>query len=177
MVTALRTADMAARSRSGVQVRRMRSARSTAGRAPTPYRQMRAAIALGLALFLFVALWVLNGEFTANFVVGLTHADPAWGWSTHILITAVELMPAFLAEYIATWPRRLRLVIWLLAIPFGVFDVLSSALGVAPYLTWTPAEGIWIHVQNVAAAEVISYLPEPMIVFLFVAFVTVLRGK
>jgi hypothetical protein len=56
-------------------------------------------------------------------------------------------------------------------LPFGVLDVLSSALGVQPWMLWTGAVGFVQHTQNVALGEVIAFLPEPMLIWLLVALV------
>lgn len=146
-------------------------------RSAVSYRQSRAVVVLLIFILFFAYLWLFNGDLTARFVSRLTGADASVGWSTHLLISVVEIAPAILAPYLANIPRRLKLVLWLLSLPFGVFDVLSSAVGVAPYFLWTGAAGIWIHIQNVGLAEAIGFLPEPMLLVLVVALVSVLRGK
>jgi len=146
-------------------------------RSAVSYRQSRAAVVLLIFIVFFAFLWLFNGGLTAQFVMRLTGADASVGWSTHILISVVEISPAILAPYMASIPRRLTFWLWLLSLPFGIFDVLSSAVGVAPYFVWTGAAGIWAHVQNVALAECIGFLPEPMLLVLVVALVSVLRGK
>lgn len=146
-------------------------------RSAVSYRQTRAAVVLMVFIAFFAFLWLANGELTARFVMGLTGADPTVGWSIHLLISGVEVAPAILAPYLEGIPRRLKFWLWLLSLPFGIFDVLSSAVGVAPYFLWTGAAGLVARVQNVALAECIGFLPEPMLIVLIVALVTVLRGK
>ena len=146
-------------------------------RTSVSYRQSRAVVVLLIFILFFAFLWLFNGGLTAQFVMRLTGADASVGWSTHILISVVEIAPAILAPYLAQIPRRLKFVLWILSLPFGIFDVLSSAVGVAPYFLWTGAAGIWVHVQNVVLAECIGFLPEPMLLILVVALVSVLRGK
>jgi hypothetical protein len=141
------------------------------------YRQSRAVVVLLIFILFFAFLWLANGSLTAQFVSRLTGADASAGWSTHLLISVIEIAPAILAPYMAGMPRRLKVWLWVLSLPFGIFDVLSSAVGVAPYFVWTGAAGIVAHVQNVALAEAIGFLPEPMLLVLVVALVSVLRGK
>lgn len=146
-------------------------------RSAVSYRQTRAAIVLLIFIVFFAFLWLFNGELTARFVARLFLASASVGWSIHLLISVIEIAPAILAPYLASIPRRLVLVLWVLSLPFGIFDVLSSAVGVAPYFLWTGLAGTLAHVQNVALAECIGFLPEPMIYILIVALVSVLRGK
>ena len=146
-------------------------------RSSVSYRQSRAVVVLLIFILFFAFLWLFNGDLTARFVARLFLVSASVGWSLHLLISVVEIAPAILAPYMASIPRRLVFVLWLLSLPFGIFDVLSSAVGVAPYFVWTGAAGIWAHVQNVALAEAIGFLPEPMLFVLVVALVSVLRGK
>jgi hypothetical protein len=146
-------------------------------RSSISYRQTRAAIVLLIFILFFSFLWLFNGGLTAQFVMRVFLASASVGWSIHLLISVVEIAPAILAPYLASIPRRLVLVLWLLSLPFGIFDVLSSAVGVAPYFVWTGAVDLVAHVQNVALAEAIGFLPEPMIYVLIVALASVLRGK
>lgn len=146
-------------------------------RSSISYRQSRAVVVLLIFILFFAFLWLFNGGLTAQFVMRLTGADASVGWSTHLLISVIEIAPAILAPYLAQIPRRLVFVLWLLSLPFGIFDVLSSAVGVAPYFLWTGAAGIVALVQNVALAECIGFLPEPMMFVLVVALMSVLRGK
>jgi hypothetical protein len=127
-------------------------------------------------MLVFGFLWLFNGELTARFVMGLTEKPATWGWATHLIITVVEIAPAILAPYLKEMPRRLVVVLWLLSLPFGVFDVLSSAVGVAPYFAWTGLTGIQAHGQNVLLAELIGFLPEQMIMWLLVTLRNVLKG-
>lgn len=146
-------------------------------RSSISYRQSRATIVLLIFIVFFAFLWLFNGGLTAQFVMRLTGADASVGWSTHLLISVIEIAPAILAPYTAKIERRYLVVLWALSLPFGIFDVLSSAIGVTPYFTWTGAVGLVAHLQNVALAEAIGFLPEPMLLVLVVALVSVLRGK
>lgn len=146
-------------------------------RSSISYRQSRAVVVLLIFILFFAFLWLFNGELTARFVARLFLVSASVGWSIHLLISVIEIAPAILAPYLAQIPRRLVLVLWFLSLPFGVFDVLSSAVGVAPYFVWTSAIGVVAHLQNVVLAEAIGFLPEPMIYVLIVALVSVLRRK
>ena len=140
------------------------------------YRQSRASVAVLIFMFVFGLAWLINGEFTAEFVVQLTGRPASWGWSTHLVITVIEIAPPILAPYLKGIPRRIILVLWLLSMPFGIFDVLSSAVGVSTWLGWTGATGVLAHVQNVVAAEIIGFLPERMLLYLAVVLRNVIRG-
>lgn len=141
------------------------------------YRRLRAAIGLAVLLLFFVWLWFLNGDFTAQGAVKILGFSYGVGWAIHLLQTGVELLPAFVRDEIAGMPRFVRIVIYALALPFGVFDVLSSAIGVAPYMAWTGATGLLAHVQNTALGELIAFTPEPMIVWLSIALIFALKGR
>lgn len=156
---------------------RARSRRQVApGRSPVSYRQVRATIALLLFMLLFALLWMANGELTARFVMATTGRSATVGWSIHLLITMIEIAPAILAPYTRAMPRRLVLVLWCLSLPFGIFDVLSSAVGIAPFLAFLPTAGGWVYLQNTIAAQIIGFLPEQMILWLIVALRSVLKG-
>lgn len=155
----------------------VRSRAAAPARSAVSYRQTRAVVALMIFILFFAFLWLANGSLTAQFVARVFLASASVGWSIHLLISAIEIAPALLAPYIRLMPRRLAIWLWLLSLPFGVFDVLSSAVGVAPYFVWTGAAGVLAHVQNVALAECIGFLPEPMLVVLSVALFTVLKSK
>ncbi|MBK9943661.1 MAG: hypothetical protein IPP13_18800 [Kouleothrix sp.] len=141
------------------------------------YRQTRAAIALFLFILAFGFIWLVNGEFTAEFVMVITGRTATVGWSAHLVITAIEIAPALLAPFVVGLPRRIIALLWLFSLPFGVFDVLSSAVGVAPWLSWTGAAGVPAHIQNTFAAEIIGFLPERMIMWLLLVARNVLRGE
>lgn len=165
------------RSRPSPARRRRASAAATGGMS---YAQARAVVVLSVFILFFGTLWLINGEFTARFV-GAFGASVTWGWALHLANSVIEVGPAFLdRRYMGDIPPRLALaalaLIWLLTLPFGVLDVLSSALGIAPLLVWTGARGGIAVVQNVGLAEVLAFAPEPMLVLLLTALRNVLRG-
>lgn len=162
----------ARRIRPSVTRRSSRAAPATAG----SYQRTRAAVILGIFILIFGVLWVINGDFTATFVVALFRTTIEWGWAAHLLMSAIEIGPVFLKPFFDKLPRWVLVVIWLLSLPFGVVDVLSSTIGVAPFFAWTGASGAVAHVQNTGLAELVAFLPEPMLVWLIVALRNVLRG-
>ncbi|MBL0830564.1 hypothetical protein JK320_25440 [Klebsiella pneumoniae] len=166
---------MAARARTPVARRRLKQ-RATR-RPALRYRQTRATIVLLIFIVFFGWLWMVNGDFTASFVMTLAHQPAEVGWAVHVFISLIELAPAVLAPYLELLPRRAIVLLWALSLPFALADVLSSALGVAPYFLWTGATGFYAHAQNTAIAEFVSVAPERMIVLLFVALAAVVRSK
>lgn len=169
---------MAVRERSSpVRRRSTRRAAAPTARRGVSYRSGRAAVALFLFALAFGLLWLINGSFTAQFVMAVSGKDATVGWAVHLIITAIEIAPAALAPYLKNLPRRVVVGLWLLSLPFGIFDVLSSAVGVAPWLAWTGAAGAGANLQNVIIAEAIGFLPERMIMWLFVIAQNVLEGE
>lgn len=151
-----------------------RRKRTTAPQVPQ-YTRTRAAIGLFIFLLVFGFGWILNGTFTATKVEQLG-GDIMWGWTLHLVQSAIELAPIFVAPFIKGVPRTLLVVLWLISLPFGVFDVFSSADGMASWLRWTGATGTVAHIQNTVLGEVLAFLPEPMIVWLIKLLHRTLRG-
>ena len=141
-----------------------------------PYQRSRAAVGLGIFILVFAVLWWINGDFTAGMIMRVFSTTATIGWSYHLLTSAIEVAPAFLSPFLAGLPRPVRVVLWLLSVPFGAIDVLSSALGIQPWMLWTGAAGLLQHLQNAALGEMIAFLPEPMILWLVIALVRVLRA-
>lgn len=144
--------------------------------APGSYQRTRAAVVLSIFILVFSFFWIVNGDFTAGMVMALFRTTVEWGWAAHLMMSAIELGPVFLRPFFDKLPRWVLLVMWLLSLPFGVFDVFSSAVGLGPWFVWTGAAGVAAHVQNTALAELVAFLPEPMILWLLVALRNVLRG-
>lgn len=157
-----------------VRVRRQRIA--SAEPSSDSYRRIRAAIALGLFLLVFGLLWLVNGEFTAQYTSAVFKVPPSYGWAWHILISALELASIFVAPYLAGLPRWFGPLILLFSLPFGVYDVLSSATGMESYMLWTGVAPPASYGQNTLLAELVAFLPERMIWFLLVAMGAVLRS-
>jgi hypothetical protein len=145
------------------------------------YRRGRAAAGLAVFILLWGSLWFLNGYFTARSVVaigayrGLTLS---WGigWLAHVIMTILELSVAFLSPYLQGVPRFVLILLWLVALPFGVFDVGSSAAGLlqlAQLVNIQPS----LMVNSIATllAEGIAIAPEPVIMWLIIALVRLAR--
>jgi len=158
--------------------RRGAAAPAQAGTIPPNYRRTRAAVGLAILILVFSGAWLLNGSFTVDLVV-LLGGSILWGWSLHFTNSALEVLPVFLAPFLRglVIPRGVLVVIWVASLPFGIFDVLGSTMGVSPWFVWTGTTGVFQHLQNVALAELIAFLPEPMLIWLFLALYTVLRSR
>lgn len=155
---------------------RMRRARPSAARrrvtrtaSAGSYQRSRAAVGLAIFILIFGLLWLVNGSFTADFTTHTFHTDILMGWAIHFIMSAIEVAPIFVSPFLAGTPRPVRTAIWLLSLPFGVLDVLSSSLGVEPWFLWTGATGIIQHIQNAGIGEIIAFAPEPMLIWLLVA--------
>ena len=148
------------------------------GAIPPDYRRARAATGLALLILVFAAAWLWNGSLTVDLIVRLG-GSVAWGWTLHFLNTALEVLPVFVAPYLRglRLPRGVIMIIWAISLPFGVLDVLASALGLAPWFLWTGLTGMLQQLQNVGLAEIIAFLPEPMLLWLFLALYNVLRSR
>ncbi|NTV61911.1 MAG: hypothetical protein HGA65_00025 [Oscillochloris sp.] len=158
-----------------------RPARRSASRPPRAirvYQQGRASVGLTIIALLFITAWLLNGYFTARAVVMLG-GDWAFGATVHLVLTAVELTSVFVAPALRAVraPGWVHLVIWAIVLPFGAIDTLTSALG---FIGWGLAlglpVGLFLSVGATVLAEVIAFLPEPMLVWLTAALLRVLKG-
>lgn len=141
-----------------------------------PYRKYRAAVALMLFVLVFGLLWLINGAWTAGFVMEKWKTDSVMGWSVHLIISAIELAAVFVRPYFKGAPWYIMAVIILISVPFGVLDVYSGALGIQFWLEWTGLEGIAMYVQNTLLAMAVAFLPERMIVWLLIGLQRVLRS-
>ena len=81
---AVRTRTLPTRRRS------TRNAAESTARRGISYRSGRAAVALFLFALAFGLLWLINGSFTAQFVMAVSGTDATVGWSVHLIITAIE---------------------------------------------------------------------------------------
>lgn len=138
----------------------------------------RARAALGVALFglFFAFLWVVDGNWTAENSMAVLGVSYLAGWSVHLLITAIQVLPALVVPWLPQRISDLVLLIWLVAIPLGIFNVWSSALGILPYLLRV---GMPLDVNNVAATllgEVTAFLPEKAIGMLLLLLHRIYRG-
>lgn len=143
---------------------------------PGSYQRTRAAVGLAIFILLFGVLWIVNGNFTADLIIRAFSTTVLWGWSYHLVTSAIEVLPVFVSPFLRDLPRPVRMLLWALSLPFGVLDVLSSALGVEPWMFWTGAAGVVQHIQNAALGEIIAFLPEPMLIWLLFALLKTLRS-
>jgi hypothetical protein len=153
-------------------IRRRKPRSASAG----SYQRSRAAVGLAIFILLFGLLWLLNGSFTADYITRTFHTDVLLAWSIHFVMSAIEVAPVFVAPFLADIPRPIRVTLWLLSLPFGVLDVLSSALGIQPWFLWTGATGFTANLQNVALGEFVAFMPEPMLIWLLIGLRNALRG-
>lgn len=138
----------------------------------------RARAALGVALFglFFAFLWIVDGNWTAENSMAVLGASYLGGWGVHLLITAIQVLPALVVPWLPQRISGLVILIWLVAIPLGIFNVWSSALGISPYLL---RAGMPIGVQNVVATllgDVTAFLPEKAIGMLLLLLHRIYRG-
>lgn len=162
---------------SRVRVRRSPVRRAAAPAAPQipQYQRSRAAIVLAMFALVFGFLWIVNGSFTAAMVEQLG-GDPAWGWALHLIMSAVEVAPAMIAPFLKGVPRWAVITFWLLSLPFGMFDVYSSAAGMASWMEWTRLSGLPAAAQNTLLGEALAFLPEPMLFWLITLLHRVIRA-
>lgn len=141
------------------------------------YNRVGLALAIFAALCFFVALWCLNGYFTARTVYSLglnfSIATLSWGtgWLTHIVVSLIEQHLWRLRTSLENMPRFVLLGIYALIILVGVIDVLTSSLAfllLFNSMGLSPTEPT-LRFACVVLAETIAILPEPVIVWLAVA--------
>jgi hypothetical protein len=147
------------------------------------YNRVGLALSILAALCFFLALWGLNGFFTARTVVGLgislNIAALSWGagWLVHIVVSLIEHHLWRLRRAVAGAPGFVLLGVYGLIIAVGVIDVLTSAIAFL-YLFETvglSAMDSTLRLISTVLAEVIAILPEPTIVWLSVALWRVVK--
>jgi len=129
------------------------------------YQRSRAAIVLTMFALVFGCLWIINGLFTAAMIEQLGGVW-TWGLALHLVMSAVEIAPAIIAPFVKGIPRWIVITFWLISLPFGVFDVYSSAVGMSSWMHWTTLAGFPAAAQNTILAEALAFLPEPMLYWL-----------
>lgn len=148
-------------------------------RAPAPsvtaYQRSRAATVLFVFVLVFGGAWVLNGTFTAEQVEHLGGSTSS-GWAIHLTMSVIEVAPVILAPFFRDVPRWLVVVLWLLSLPFGIFDVYSSAVAIASLLGGMGIAGLLQSALSTILGEVLAFLPEPMLLWLVVLIHRTLRG-
>lgn len=126
-----------------------------------------------VALLLFVAVWLLNGYFTARTAAGVGGALGwpwlTWGvgWCIHLVISVCEQhawkVPSYVRSISAladVYPYIL-LCMWAIAVIVGSLDTLTTAVGLVDLLRIESWSGV---VWCVILAEAAAVLPEPLIV-------------
>src|SRR5215216_1531849 len=120
--------------RSPTRVSRVRSASSKKEvTVDGQYNRVGLILAIFAALWFFVALWGLNGYFTASTIrsVGmlLGAASVSWGfgWLIHIIVSLIEHHLWKLRQAVGGAPLFVLAGIYGLILLVGVLDVLSSA--------------------------------------------------
>lgn len=140
-----------------------------------PYQRTRAGVGVGLFALVFGIAWIINGAFTADQVARMG-GDYAWGWALHLIMSAVEIAPALVAPFVKGVPRWAIVVFWCISLPFGAFDVYSSAVGMQAWMEWTQLAGLPAAAQNTLLGEALAFLPEPMLYWLLTLLLRILRG-
>lgn len=164
---------------------RARSSPSKEVKVSDQYNRVGLVLALLAALWFFVALWCLNGYFTASTVRAvallLGGAVVPWsvGWLVHIIISLIEQHLWRLRAAVKGAPLPVLAGVYGLIVFVGVLDVLSSSLA---FLLFFLSFGLnladpTVRCVSVALAEVIAITPEPLIVWLFMALYQVIRKK
>jgi hypothetical protein len=147
-------------------------ARPRAPRAIRVYQRWRAAVGVLVVGLLFAGGWLLNGYFTAQ-VVAAAWGDWWLGWAVHLIITAIELTTTLTGPVLRRIraPAWVHALLWAVVLPFGLVDTGSSALGL---MQWALMLGLPVGLPLSAgvtlAAELIAFVPEPMLVWLVLAF-------
>jgi hypothetical protein len=149
------------------------------------YNRVGLILAIFAALWFFVALWALNGYFTASTVravgllLGATSVSWGVGWLVHIIVSLIEQHLWKLRAALGNAPLPILAAIYGLIIFVGVLDVLSSALA---FLVFFNSLGLLVtdpsvRFASVVLSEIIAILPEPIIVWLFLALYQVIKKK
>ena len=143
---------------------------------PLLARRVRAGVGLSLFILGFAYLWCVDGNWTAENSMRVFGLDYIGGWVVHLIITAIQVLPAVVVPWL---PHRRHPVVWLLwlvAVPVGVFNVWSSALGIGAYLPAGQLPRFGIDVASTMLGEVTAFLPEKAIALLFPLLHRVYRG-
>lgn len=147
------------------------------------YNRVGLALAVFSALCFFLALWGVNGFFTARTVrsIGLLfHAETiSWGagWLVHVVVSLIEHHLWRLREALGNAPRFVAIGVYCLIIIVGTLDVLTSAfafLALFASIGLSPTDPT-IRFVSTLLSEVIAILPEPVIVWLSVALYRVVK--
>lgn len=137
-----------------------------------------------VALVLFIAVWLLNGYFTARAAAGIGGVRGLWwlswgtGWCIHLIISVCEQHAWKVPSYVRSIPLLadvypyVLVTMWGLAVAVGSIDTLTTAVGLIDLLNVSAWGGV---VWCVILAEVAAVLPEPLIVGLVLFLVQMRR--
>src|SRR5689334_22661584 len=152
-------------------------ARSAAAKQAVPidgqYNRIGLTLAIFSALCFFLALWGLNGYFTASTVLSLGKylgaASVSWGtgWLVHIVTSLIEHHLHRVRGAVGGTPSFVFLSVYGLILFVGALDVLTSALAFLFFFNsfgFNPTDPTARFV-SVVLAEVIAILPESLIVW------------
>jgi hypothetical protein len=167
-----RRGDPAVRRDKQSQQERRAQGREHSPRAIRVYRRWRGAVGVLVVALLFAGAWLLNGYFTAQAVATL-RGDWWLGWAVHLIITAVELTTTLIGPVLHTIraPAWVHVLLWAVVLPFGLVDTSTSALGLLSWgLMLGLPVGLGLNIGATLIAEAIAFVPEPMLVWLVLAF-------
>lgn len=156
--------------------RRRSPVRSKALSTSTSYARTRAALGIAVFLVFFGFVWLVDGNWSADFAVAAFGASYEAGWAIHLIVTVVQVLPVFVAPYLPPKARFVFILVWVFSLPFGVFNVLSSAVGIMPYLARFMS-GDWLHLIATVLGEVTAFLPERAFVALLFVLHSIYRGN
>lgn len=161
--------------RSRVRVRSAAPA-SSSGLRVSSYVRLRAFLGLGLFVVFFGWLWLVNGAFSAELAAAQLSVSLLLGVGLHLVISSVELLPAWIKPFVpAASARGIFLLLLLLSLPFGVWDAFSSSVGLLRVAGW-PIGDFW----NLAATlggMVVAFVPERVLALLCVLLWRVYKSK
>jgi hypothetical protein len=140
------------------------------------YRRFRAVALLMLFMVIFGLLWLQNGDWTATYLVGAIAISLAAGWAIHLVVSATELAGPILRPFFVGLPAWIPGILIVLTLPFGVLDVLSSAIGITAWLEPLRLEGLQLDLVRTLAGLLVAFLPERMLYYLSLALARVVKG-
>lgn len=164
---------------------RVRSALLKDGVVEQEYNRVGLALSIFAALCFFVALWGLNGYFTARTITGLGEHFQlpflSWGagWLVHVVVSLIEQHLWKLRSTLGGAPGVVLVGIYWLIVVVGTIDVLTSSLAFLALFASVgqSASDTNIRTLSTLLAEVIAIVPEPIIVWLAVALWRVIRDE
>jgi hypothetical protein len=149
------------------------------------YNRVALALAIFATLCVFVALWGLNGYFTARTVVAggrlLALAFLTWGtgWLAHLVISLIERHLWRLRQHLRGGPFIVTAAVYGVVLLVGVADVFTSVIGVLDLAARAgfDVQAFSTRIVATVLAETIAILPEPVIIWLSVALYRVIKSR